>query len=347
MWAVEHYEGVEPDLVVSGKSLGGGLPLAAVTGRAEIMDAPGPGGLGGTFGGNPVACAAAAVVLDTVAEPAFRARADELGEKLRGRLDELASRHEQIGEVRGLGPMLALELREQSPDLAGKVTAAAFERGLLLLSCGLYGNVIRLLPPLTVTDDELDRGLGLLEESFVPPQAEIDVRVAGLRKSYGEVTAVDGVDLEIGRGEFFTLLGPSGSGKTTTLRVIAGFELPDEGSVELGGKDVSRLPPYARDVNTVFQDYALFPHMTVQENIEYGLRVKKVPRAERRQRAGEALAARAARGATAPASRRSSPAASGSVSRSPARSSTGRRRSSSTSRSARSTSSCARSCRSS
>jgi putative spermidine/putrescine transport system ATP-binding protein len=123
----------------------------------------------------------------------------------------------------------------------------------------------------------------------VPPQAEIDVRVAGLRKRYGEVTAVDGVDLEIGRGEFFTLLGPSGSGKTTTLRVIAGFELPDEGKVELGGKDVSRLPPYARDVNTVFQDYALFPHMTVQENIEYGLRVKKVPRAERRQRAQESL----------------------------------------------------------
>jgi 4-aminobutyrate aminotransferase/(S)-3-amino-2-methylpropionate transaminase len=166
IWAVEHYEGVEPDLVVSGKSLGGGLPLAAVTGRAEIMDVPGPGGLGGTFGGNPVACAAAAVVLDTVAEPAFRARADELGEKLRSRLDELASRHEQIGEVRGLGPMLALELREQSPELAQKVTAAAFERGLLLLSCGLYGNVIRLLPPLTVTDDELERGLGLLEESL-------------------------------------------------------------------------------------------------------------------------------------------------------------------------------------
>jgi 4-aminobutyrate aminotransferase / (S)-3-amino-2-methylpropionate transaminase / 5-aminovalerate transaminase len=166
MWAVEHYEGVEPDLLVSGKSLGGGLPLAAVTGRAEIMDAPGPGGLGGTFGGNPVACAAAAVVLDTVSEPAFRARADELGTKLRGRLDELASRHDQIGEVRGLGPMLALELREQSPELAQKVTGAAFERGLLLLACGLYGNVLRLLPPLTVTDDELDRGLELLEESL-------------------------------------------------------------------------------------------------------------------------------------------------------------------------------------
>jgi 4-aminobutyrate aminotransferase len=166
MWAVEHYEGVRPDLVVSGKSLGGGLPLAAVTGRAEIMDAPGPGGLGGTFGGNPVSCAAAAVVLDTVAEPAFRARAEELGQTLRGRLDELAGRHEQIGEVRGLGPMLALELREQSPDLAQAVTAAAFERGLLLLACGLYGNVLRLLPPLTVTDEELARGLEVLEESL-------------------------------------------------------------------------------------------------------------------------------------------------------------------------------------
>jgi putative spermidine/putrescine transport system ATP-binding protein len=124
----------------------------------------------------------------------------------------------------------------------------------------------------------------------LPPQAEIDVRVVGLRKRYGDVTAVDGVDLEIRRGEFFTMLGPSGSGKTTTLRVIAGFERADEGTVELGGKDVSRLPPYARDVNTVFQDYALFPHMTVQENVEYGLRVKKVPRGERRRRAAEALA---------------------------------------------------------
>jgi 4-aminobutyrate aminotransferase / (S)-3-amino-2-methylpropionate transaminase / 5-aminovalerate transaminase len=166
MWAVEHYEGVKPDLVVSGKSLGGGLPLAAVTGRAEIMDAPGPGGLGGTFGGNPVSCAAAAVVLDTVAEPAFRARADELGRTLRARLDELVARHPQVGEMRGLGSMLALELREQSPELAQRVTGEAFDRGLLLLACGLYGNVLRLLPPLTVSDEELERGLGLLEESF-------------------------------------------------------------------------------------------------------------------------------------------------------------------------------------
>ena len=121
------------------------------------------------------------------------------------------------------------------------------------------------------------------------PQAEVDIDVRGLRKSYGDVAAVDGVDLEIGRGEFFTLLGPSGSGKTTTLRMIAGFERPDAGEIRLRGRDVSQLPPYARDVNTVFQDYALFPHMTVQENVEYGLRVKKVAKAERRQRAREAL----------------------------------------------------------
>jgi putative spermidine/putrescine transport system ATP-binding protein len=121
------------------------------------------------------------------------------------------------------------------------------------------------------------------------PPPELDIRIAGLRKRFGDVVAVDGVDVEIARGEFFTMLGPSGSGKTTTLRVIAGFERPDEGTVELRGRDVSSLPPYARDVNTVFQDYALFPHMTVQENVEYGLRVKKVPRGERRRRAEEAL----------------------------------------------------------
>ena len=121
-------------------------------------------------------------------------------------------------------------------------------------------------------------------------QATADVRLVGLRKRYGDVAAIDGIDLDVRRGEFFTLLGPSGSGKTTTLRVIAGFERPDEGTVELGGKDVSQLPPYARNVNTVFQDYALFPHMTVDENVEYGLRVKKVARGERRRRATEALA---------------------------------------------------------
>jgi putative spermidine/putrescine transport system ATP-binding protein len=116
-----------------------------------------------------------------------------------------------------------------------------------------------------------------------------DVSVSALRKHYGDVKAVDGVDLDIAAGEFFTMLGPSGSGKTTTLRLIAGFERPDGGVVQLQGRDVSHLPPYERDVNTVFQDYALFPHMSVQENVEYGLRVKKTPKVERRRRAEEAL----------------------------------------------------------
>jgi putative spermidine/putrescine transport system ATP-binding protein len=115
------------------------------------------------------------------------------------------------------------------------------------------------------------------------------VRLAGLRKSYGQLAAVAGVDLEIAEGEFFTMLGPSGSGKTTLLRLIAGFERPDAGSVELAGRNVTREPPYGRDVNTVFQDYALFPHMSVLENVEYGLRVRRVPRAQRRQRAEAAL----------------------------------------------------------
>ena len=120
--------------------------------------------------------------------------------------------------------------------------------------------------------------------------ADLDVRLDGVTKSYGDLVAVDKLDLEIERGAFFTLLGPSGSGKTTTLRMIAGFEEPDSGRVELGGQDVTGVPPYDRAVNTVFQDYALFPHMSVGENVEYGLRVKGIDKAERRRRASEALA---------------------------------------------------------
>jgi putative spermidine/putrescine transport system ATP-binding protein len=116
-----------------------------------------------------------------------------------------------------------------------------------------------------------------------------DVLLSGLHKHYGDVAAVDGVDLEIRQGEFFTMLGPSGSGKTTTLRLIAGFEEPDSGRIELDGQEVTGLAPWARDVNTVFQDYALFPHMTVLQNVEYGLRIRKVAKDERRRRATEAL----------------------------------------------------------
>jgi putative spermidine/putrescine transport system ATP-binding protein len=115
------------------------------------------------------------------------------------------------------------------------------------------------------------------------------VHAVGVRKRYGDVAAVDGVELVIQQGEFFTLLGPSGSGKTTLLRLIAGFERPDAGRIELGGSDVTRVPPYSRNVNTVFQDYALFPHMTVAQNIEYGLRVRHIPKPQRREKVNQAL----------------------------------------------------------
>ena len=119
--------------------------------------------------------------------------------------------------------------------------------------------------------------------------AEPDVRLVAIRKTFGDVVAVDSIDLDVEHGEFFTMLGPSGSGKTTTLRLIAGFDQPDSGQIFLGGEDVARKPPYDRDVNTVFQDYALFPHMTVAVNVEYGLKVKRVAKAERQARVQETL----------------------------------------------------------
>lgn len=116
------------------------------------------------------------------------------------------------------------------------------------------------------------------------------IELRGLAKSFGSVRAVDDVNLDIEAGEFITLLGPSGSGKTTVLRMIAGFEVPDSGTISLNGEEITHLPPFDRDVNTVFQDYALFPHMTIQENVEYGLRTRKVPRAERAKQALDAIA---------------------------------------------------------
>jgi 4-aminobutyrate aminotransferase / (S)-3-amino-2-methylpropionate transaminase / 5-aminovalerate transaminase len=176
VWAVEH-SGVEPDLVVSGKSLGGGLPLAGVTGSAEVVDAVPPGGLGGTFGGNPVACAAALAVLDEVATDAFRERAETLAATVRGRLEAIAAQVPQAGEVRGLGPMLAVELvedagtRQPAADLARRTTELARERGLVLLSCGLYSNVLRVLVPILADESDVEEGLGILEESLVEAAA--------------------------------------------------------------------------------------------------------------------------------------------------------------------------------
>ena len=163
------------------------------------------------------------------------------------------------------------------------------------------------------------------------------VTLDALTKRFGAVTAVDSVDLEIRAGEFFSMLGPSGSGKTTVLRMIAGFERPTSGRVLLAGHDVTGEPPFRRDVNTVFQDYALFPHMSVLQNVEYGLRVKKVPAARRRPRAEEALETVRLRVVRRPPAARSCPVVSGSGSPWPGRWSTGPACCCSTSPSARST----------
>jgi 4-aminobutyrate aminotransferase/(S)-3-amino-2-methylpropionate transaminase len=164
--------GLEPDHIVMAKSLSGGLPLAAVTGRAEIMDAPGYGGVGGTFGGNPVACEAALAVLDTIAEQNLSARANLLGERFRKRAAQWQSRWDLIGEVRGLGAMQAIELvrsrsaREPADEETKVVSQYCYEHGLVLITAGTYGNVIRLLMPLVITDAQMDEALDVLEGAF-------------------------------------------------------------------------------------------------------------------------------------------------------------------------------------
>jgi 4-aminobutyrate aminotransferase/(S)-3-amino-2-methylpropionate transaminase len=177
-WFASEDEGIEPDLITTAKGIAGGLPLAAVTGRAEIMDAVHPGGLGGTYGGNPIACAAALASIETMRELDLAAAARHIEAVTRPRLEALAAKHPQIGEIRGRGAMLALELvvpggAEPDAITTGNVARAAHEAGLLLLTCGTYGNVIRLLPPLVITDDELDRGLTLLEQAFADSGAPL------------------------------------------------------------------------------------------------------------------------------------------------------------------------------
>lgn len=171
MFAMEHV-GVEADLVTVAKSLAGGLPLAGVVGTAEIMDAPDPGGLGGTYGGNPLACAAALAVLEVFESEDVLAKAVTLGKRLRAEVDAAAERYPQIGDIRGPGPMLAFELvrdrasREPAPELAQAIVVAARERGLLLLTAGAFGNVIRFLAPLLIDDAALQRALKALRGAF-------------------------------------------------------------------------------------------------------------------------------------------------------------------------------------
>jgi len=171
MFAVEH-SGIEPDLMVLAKSLGGGLPLAAVVGRGELMDATNPGGLGGTFGGNPVACAAALAVIEVMIDEKLPQRAARLGDRALTRMRGWMERHSHIGEVRGLGAMIAMELvadratREPAATMTNEVLRYCHTHGLVVLKAGLYDNVIRLLFPLTASEQELDRGLDILEEAL-------------------------------------------------------------------------------------------------------------------------------------------------------------------------------------
>jgi 4-aminobutyrate aminotransferase/(S)-3-amino-2-methylpropionate transaminase len=170
MFAVDH-EDVVPDLVVSAKGIAGGLPLSAVTGRAEIMDAAHVGGLGGTYGGNPVACASALAVIETIESEGLVDRAAKIGSQMTERLLALQSRDPRVGEVRGRGAMIAVELvkpgtREPDADLTKAVASAAHQQGVVVLTCGTYGNVLRFLPPLAITDALLSEACDVLDEVF-------------------------------------------------------------------------------------------------------------------------------------------------------------------------------------
>lgn len=172
-FAIEH-SGVVPDLITTAKSLAGGMPLSGVIGRAEVMERVAPGGLGGTYGGNPIACAAALGVIDAIESEGLLERSTRLGERLQSRFRQMAAKNSLhcIGDVRGLGAMVAIELvkdratREPAPDLTKALTAKALDNGLLLLSCGVYGNVIRVLVPLTATDSLVDEALDIMERSL-------------------------------------------------------------------------------------------------------------------------------------------------------------------------------------
>ncbi len=174
--AIEHW-GIEPDIITMAKSFAGGMPLSAVTGKAELMNKPHVGGLGGTYGGNPIACEVALTVLDILMEDGLIQKAKELGEELESRFKEMQSNYELIGDVRGKGPMLALELvkdresKEPDADKAKKLVNLCFHKGLIILSCGNFGNVIRTLMPFVITKEQLDKGLAILEECI----AEVDI----------------------------------------------------------------------------------------------------------------------------------------------------------------------------
>jgi len=170
-WFACEAEGVVPDIITTAKGIAGGLPLAAVTGRAEVMDAVHSGGLGGTYGGNPVACAAALGSIETMESENLGERAKQIETIFRGRLTAMAERHGVIGDIRGRGAMMAVEIvrpgtKDADPDLTKKVMAACHAQGVVVLTAGTYGNVLRFLPPLVIGDDLLREGLDILDEAF-------------------------------------------------------------------------------------------------------------------------------------------------------------------------------------
>lgn len=171
LFCCEH-AGIEPDLITMSKSIAGGLPLSAVVGRAEIMDAPGPGGIGGTFGGNPVSCAAALKVLELMDKENLPAKAEHIGRRMLDRLRAMQEKYPVIGQVRGLGAMLAIELvkdpetKQPDKEIVGKIISACTKKGVILMSAGLFGNCIRFLPPLVMTDEQIDYGMDVLDEAI-------------------------------------------------------------------------------------------------------------------------------------------------------------------------------------
>jgi 4-aminobutyrate aminotransferase/(S)-3-amino-2-methylpropionate transaminase len=171
MFAIENW-GIEPDLLLVAKSLAAGMPLSAVVGKQEIMDSVHSGGVGGTYGGNPVSCAAALAVFDVFEEEKLLDKGEKLGKKVRKYFNELKDKYQVIGDVRGLGPMLALELvkdrktKEPAPEATAAVVKYAFEKGLNILSCGQYSNVIRTMMPLVITDAQLEKGVSILDDAF-------------------------------------------------------------------------------------------------------------------------------------------------------------------------------------
>lgn len=171
LFSIEH-SGVAPDLITMAKSMGSGMPISAVVGRADLLDAPHPGGMGGTYSGNPLACVAALETIAIVNTPAFLDRAREVGERLGAGLEAIAAKHPiRVAEVRGLGPMLAMELVQDEaltpdPDLTAAITKATTERGLITIRAGLFGNCVRFLPPLAISDEQIDEALAVLDEAF-------------------------------------------------------------------------------------------------------------------------------------------------------------------------------------